>query len=601
MIIIVIKEPNVESPCAEQISKDYPDCCVFNYKQFTDQELLEAADEPMLVVLNHRMAIPHAKLLRLAAGERLLRIMVVLEEGFAMHAINARISGADSCLAMPYEPVHLLRAIEEGCTILRRLAEAQGLVNSQASINRKYTLGAVLGAGRHSVMILSNVIKTGEMVVIKLYRKSLASSAEFMAELKAKAVLLKEIAAPSMAEILDFGNWNGYAYLVLQIGKGENLYQVMSKRKLDEHEIAKIALALTRALIAIKKCGMLHFDLKPENIIYYQNNYYLSEFGSLLPVSKADYTGFQYWPDAAFTCPETFIDGSLFTARSDVYSLGLILYAMLRRENPFAGRPCSYELQQRVSQDLVNFQQVNPIEGNPIMAIAIEAMTLCRQEARPRLRDLEIIFYQMVLMTSSKTSAIATSPTELPSQVTLHKNKRNSVSDSASENEDAEFKRQATRPGKDGSKSSPFSTSAPPAKLTLADVYSLKKRLLLLGVAVLVIGLVLLGGTIYGRQSMVRTHYQQGPLRMFTCYSGHTHPIRTLDLRNVYCPECGDPTSPSYTCQKCEQVFGLTLWPKRDMSEDECAKFEEKQTLCPFCKSPNIAMTPVSKSSKKKK
>ncbi|NLZ62731.1 MAG: protein kinase [Lentisphaerae bacterium] len=329
MIIIVIKEPNLENPCAEQISRDYPDCSVFNYKQYTDQELLDAAEGQMLIVLNHKMAIPHAKLLRLAASDRQVRIMVVLEEGFAMHAVNARIAGADYCLAAPYEPAHLLRAVEEQCTILRRLSEAQELVNSQASINRKYTLGAVLGAGRHSVMFLGNVVKTSDTVVIKLFRKSLASSQEFIAELKSKVELLQEVTVPSMVKILDFGNWNGYAYLILNIGKGENLYQVLGKRKLDEHEIAKIALALTRALIAIKKCGILHFNIKPENIIYYQNNFYLSEFGSLLPLPKADSTGFQYWPDSAFTCPETFIDGALFTARSDVYSLGLIVYLML--------------------------------------------------------------------------------------------------------------------------------------------------------------------------------------------------------------------------------------------------------------------------------
>jgi len=597
MIIIVIKEPNLENPCAVQISRDYPDCSVFNYKQYTDQELLDAAEGPILIVLNHKMAIPHAKLLRLAAVDRQVRIMVILEEGFAMHAVNARIAGADACLAAPYEPAHLLRAIEEQCTILRRLSEAQELVSSQASINRKYTLGAVLGAGRHSVMFLGNVVKTSETVVVKLFRKSLASSQEFMAELKSKAELLQEVTVPSMVKVLDFGNWNGYAYLVLNLGKGENLYQVLGKRKLDEHEIAKVALALTRALIAIKKCGILHFDLKPENIIYYQNNYYLSEFGSLLPLPKADSTGFQYWPDSAFTCPETFIDGALFTARSDVYSLGLILYLMLRRENPFAGRPCSYELQQRISQDLLKLPQVNPVEGSPIMAIAVEAMTLYRQEARPRLRDLEIIFYQMVLMTSSKTSASATSPTELPGQAKLHKNTNNS--DLASESEETEFKRQSSNPVSGGNKNSPYPT-VPPERLTLSDVYSRKARLKILAVALALVILLVLGGVLYGRHSMVRTHFQQGPLLMFTCYSGHTRAIRTLDLRNVCCPECGDPTSPSFTCQKCGKIYGLMLWPKRNMTEDECEKFEEKLSLCPYCQAKTIGPTPLPAGRKKK-
>ncbi len=587
MIIIVIKEADVESSCAEQISKEYPDSSIFRYKQYSDQELLAAINGPALIVLNHKMAIPHAKLLRNTSSELLVRIMVVLEEGFDVHAVNARIAGADICLAMPFEPSILLRAIEDEGSTLRRMAEGIELVKSQACINRRYTLTRMLGAGRHAVVFLAQDLRANTTITIKLLRKSLASSQEFMEEFQTTAEKYKLITAPSMVTVLDYGSWNGYAYLALNLGKAENLYEVMSKRKLEAPEIARIGLAVTRALIAIKKQGVLHFDIKPENILCYKEQYYLAEFGSMIPFNKPDSAGYYYWPDSAYTCPESFVDDASFTIRSDVYSLGLILYVLARRENPFAGHPCTWELSSRVSENMVNFLEDNPLESCPPLAITIEAMTLCRHDARPRLRDLEIIFYQLVVMLAGKPS------TELPGISALQTSRATTISNAAADSEQNQTAAVSVSTSKLGSKKYLTGSSARGASFSALTGLTLKKRIMLV-----VLGLVLLlslcyGGYWFGRRSVVRNHYEQGPLQTFTCYNGHTEALRTLDLRNIHCPKCNEETSPSFACNKCKKVFGLTLWPRRDMTEKECADFEEKLAKCPFCKSTDISPTPL--------
>ena len=101
------------------------------------------------------------------------------------------------------------------------------------------------------------------------------------------------------------------------------------------------------------------------------------------------------------------------------------------------------------------------------------------------------------------------------------------------------------------------------------------------------------GGYALARKALVRRHFEQGPLRLFTCYRGHTEALRTLDLRNARCPVCNLETTPSYTCDKCGAVFGLTPWPRRDMSEEECREFDDKLMLCPYCQSKQIRPTPI--------
>lgn len=587
MIILVIKEADVECPCADQIKKEYPDSSIFRYKQYSDQELIEALHGPALIVLNHKMAIPHAKLLRAAAGEALVRIMVILEEGFGMHAVNARIAGADICLAMPFEPILLSRAIEDEGSTLRRMSEAMDLIKSQACINRRYALTQMLGAGRHAVVFLAQDLRTNATVTIKLLRKSLASSSEFMEEFEGLAERYKLITVPSMATLYDHGSWNGYAYMAINLGKAENLYEVMGKRKLEPPEIAKIGLAVTRALIAIKKQAVLHFDIKPENILCYKDQYYLTEFGSMLPFNKPDSTGYYYWADAAYTCPESFVDNAVFTVRSDVYSLGLVLYVLARRENPFAGRPCTWELNRRVSENMVNFLEENPLENCPPLAITIEAMTLVRHDARPRLRDLEIIFYQLVVMLAGKPA------TEVPGVSALQTSRASTISSAASDSEQNQTAPVPAGTLKFGEKKYLSGSSSKSFDLSSFGKLPLKKQITLAVFGLLLLVSLSYGGYWWGRSSVIRKHYEQGPLQMFTCYNGHTKALRTLDMRNVYCPECGDETSPSYTCGKCREKFGLTLWPRRDMTDDECAEFEEKQMRCPFCQSTNITPTPV--------
>jgi serine/threonine protein kinase len=306
----------------------------------------------------------------------------------------------------------------------------------------------------------------------------------------------------------------------------------------------------------------------------------------MLPFDRPDGAGYYYWPDSAYTCPESFVEDASFTVRSDVYSLGLTLYVLARRENPFAGHPCTWELNSRVSKNMVNFLEKNPLENCPPLAITIEAMTLCRHDSRPRLRDLEIIFYQLVVMLANKSSA------EAHGVSALQTSRATTISKAAADNsEDGQTVAMKVSDLKLLNKRNRLEESSPPTIFSLFKSSSLKTRIQVVFLVLLLLFSLVQVGAWHGRRGLVRKHFQQGPLQVFTCCNGHTATLRTLDLRNVRCPQCNAETSPSYTCNKCKKIFGLTPWPKRDMNEKECAEFEEKLGKCPFCKSTDIKPT----------
>ena len=594
MIIIVIKKPESSCPYAEEILAEYPDCCVFGHRQHTDQELIST--EPALMVLTHQLAVQHAKALRAVAGPRMLRIIVVLGEGFSSQAIHARVAGADVCLLAPLPPGMLLRAILDECAIMRRVKELSRPVDSHALINGRFRLESFLGASRHATVVLASDEKNNAApVTVKLLRKSIASSPDFMADFFSAAKKLKELNTPSLAPVVEAGAWEGYAYLVMAVGKAENLYSVLAKRQLDELEVARIALAVTRGLMAMTQGGLLHSDVKPENVLFCNKQYLLTDFGSVMQFENPDCFDFTYWPDAAFTCPEFFSEDPWISARSDIYSLGLVLYVLITRENPFAGRSCLRDLKRRLTEDMVKITQENVPKQYPTMVRNIDAMLTCHPDKRPRLRELELIFSQTVTL----LEAVSSEGTPKPSATQIQRQAAEAVkNDSEEDLPRRSLAMVASR------RSLNLRVASDTGSAGSAAAGSWRRRNLAGWLAVAIIVIVAVGfaiGSLYGKRSVRRVHFQQGPLMMFTCYNGHTYADRTLDLRNYKCRECGEPATQSYTCRSCKKVYGLSVWPKRDMTEKESQLFEEKLSKCPFCESKDIYPTPLQEGDKKSK
>ncbi len=586
-MLIIIKE-NPEITYVPELKKADPNCQEFTVQEKTDKELL--AMKPDVILLVHRDAANQARELRNSGHKPYFRILVLLQKEYAGEAIEARIAGADSVLIDPIQPSDLRHAVRNESAAARRWRDGEKTVAAKTVIGKQYELTKFLGISLRASVFLATDLNSRKTVTVKVIRKMVAKQTECMEEYLSVARKIAQARAFDMPDLLEIGTWDSAPFLVYDLGEAKNMYQMLRERDLPELELLRIALAATRALYTLKQHKIFHLNVKPENILFYNGRYYLADFGILPELSSPiDNTGFPYWSDPTFSSPEFFSPEATLTARTDVYSLGLVLFTLAVKNNPYFGYPykIAYQRHQRPTR-MISFPDKTAFSSSFITTVY--SMVMLRQDARPFLRDLEIVFSLSLKLRSGPATA---KPVE-----TI-----DSLLERTRQQREAERKTSLITPGETGilethadddqiqqvrsaAKKIPDKLSTRILEYTLENW----KKILWIGAGVPVLFLL---AFYLGKMERKPIYFNQGKLTVFTCYAGHTHTGRTLDFRTVRCKQCGDRTSESYTCRSCRKVFGLSLWPLRDMNEQECAAFEEKQSKCPYCKSKNILPTPI--------
>lgn len=588
-MIIVITNESEKGPIYSEILDPLKDkWFVFSPEEKTDAQIL--ALKPNVVVIAHKNVVAHCKAFREAGGpDREFRMLAVLTEENANDAVMTRIEGADSCLVASVNDNVLRHAIKNEMAAARRTTEALSMIYAKTVIEKRYELKKLLGIGLRASVFLAYDRVLGRSVTLKMLRKMILNYPEVIGEYLSEANKLLQLESPFLAKLIEVGEWNGAPFLVYDVPEAKNLYTMLREKELNEDRIQRIALSIVRALIEMKHARILHFNIKPENILCIGGICFLIDFGLVsLVEAPLNNTCFPYWSDSAFSSPEFFSPAVTLTARSDIYSLGILLYTLAVRKNPFMGYHYLIAEKRHFIEDISVLPHDNRFTQN--FVITVEAMTLLRPNARPRLRDLEVIFSQSIALAGAKISQMQ--------EKMLNADRR--FKEGEEEQESAGDKHeflQKTDTASIARSRSIRNFPPPPAEPKVKDLSSLFKYLCkhpkIPLTVIPLISLLFYGGFYLGKREVKPIYFKQGSLMMFMCYNGHTHPGRTLDFRTYKCEKCKDRTSPSYTCRKCKRVYGLSLWPLRDMTDEECVEFEKKLSKCPFCKSTDIAQTPL--------
>jgi serine/threonine-protein kinase len=225
----------------------------------------------------------------------------------------------------------------------------------KTALAERYVIERELGQGGMATVYLAHDVKHERMVALKVLRPELAAvigAERFLQEIKVTANLQHSHILP----LYDSGAADSFLYYVMPYVEGETL-----RTKLDREKQLGVddAVALTRAIAAAlehaHKQEVVHRDIKPENILLRDGDPLIADFGIALAVSHAGgnrltETGLSIGTPH-YMSPEQAMGDRELDARSDVYSLGAVLYEMLTGEPPYTGSTAQAIVARVITED----------------------------------------------------------------------------------------------------------------------------------------------------------------------------------------------------------------------------------------------------------
>ncbi|HEV8456386.1 MAG TPA: protein kinase [Gemmatimonadales bacterium] len=210
-----------------------------------------------------------------------------------------------------------------------------------AALSDRYMLERELGQGGMAIVYLAQDLRHDRRVALKVLRPELAAvigAERFLAEIKTTAYLQH----PHILPLFDSGAADGFLYYVMPFVEGESLRERLQReRQLPIADALRIAAEVAGALDYAHRHGVIHRDVKPENILLHDDSALVADFGIARAVSRAGGTRMTETGMSVGTphymSPEQAMGEREITARSDVYALGAVTYEMLTGEPPFTG------------------------------------------------------------------------------------------------------------------------------------------------------------------------------------------------------------------------------------------------------------------------
>jgi serine/threonine protein kinase len=235
----------------------------------------------------------------------------------------------------------------------------------QATLGATYTVEHELGGGGMSRVFVAYEAAGGRHVVLKILPPDLAAGVSlerFQREIR----LATQLRHPNIVPVLSVGDADGLPYYTMPFIAGESLRDRLRRvRQLPIDEAVRIAAEVARALDYAHGHDIVHRDIKPENVLLHEGSAMVTDFGicrAITHSSDADpitlagmAVGTPQYMSPEQAAGEREIDG-----RSDLYSLGCVLYEMLVGEPPFTGRTAQAVIARRFAGAVPSIRIVRP-------------------------------------------------------------------------------------------------------------------------------------------------------------------------------------------------------------------------------------------------
>src|SRR5579863_3343985 len=237
----------------------------------------------------------------------------------------------------------------------------------------RYEILQLLGQGGMGAVYKARDTELERLVALKLIRPELASNPEILHRFKQELILAREVTHRNVIRIFDLGQAKGIKFITMEFVEGRDLRTVLRERgKLSVDEAVQIVAQVCRALDAAHTAGVVHRDLKPQNIMLdAKDRVYVMDFGiahSLETPGMTQTGALMGTPE--YMSPEQ-AKGMKVDARSDLFALGIIFYEMLTGVSPFKADSALATLLKRTTE-----RPQPPVELDPTIPKAISDVVM---------------------------------------------------------------------------------------------------------------------------------------------------------------------------------------------------------------------------------
>jgi len=243
-------------------------------------------------------------------------------------------------------------------------------------LSGRYKLEAKLGSGGMSTVYLARDSTLDRQVAVKVLHREMSEQADQLQRFRQEARAVAKLSHPNVVAVIDAGEDGGHPYIVFEYVEGETLKQRINRvGALDTQEALAYAIEIARGLTVAHARKMVHRDIKPQNVLIdSEGRAKLTDFGISRQLEQDGMTATgRVLGTTDYVAPEQAM-GHPVDQRSDVYSLGVVLYEMLTGQVPFQADSQVGVAMKHVNEELPDVQQRRP-ELSAAAALVVERAT----------------------------------------------------------------------------------------------------------------------------------------------------------------------------------------------------------------------------------
>ena len=250
-------------------------------------------------------------------------------------------------------------------------------------INDRYQIIRTIGEGGMANVYLAYDTILDRNVAVKILRGDLAEDEKFVRKFQREAISASSLSHPNIVEMYDVGEDDGRYFIVMEYVEGVTLKNLIKRRgALTLSEVIDIMLQLTSAIACAHDSYIIHRDIKPQNVLILDDGRVkITDFGIAMALNSNELTQTNSVMGSVHYLPPEQANGTGATIKSDIYSLGILMYELITGNLPFKGDSAVEIAIKQMREPIPSI-----VEQNPNIPQSVENIILKASAKNPKNR-----------------------------------------------------------------------------------------------------------------------------------------------------------------------------------------------------------------------